>query len=306
LITQLLQSGLPDTFALAVVAVLGYLFGRSQRHAPAAAAAPMPPEVLEAVNIAREIEQIADSLRQDLAYHRAKVERFKQELSQHQPKADEASLKLRSEAERMLAPTLQLVGQLSTAYDNLRKQSQALATFSGCRQDPLTGAPNAKALEERLAAELERCEQRPCQLSLLLIGLQPTEGHAKVNRESLLRQAMTLIRPRLRPAEFLAKFGLDDIAIALPRTGLDAARELAADLLELLSDQGYPACAALAEAAAHDRPRRLVSRADAALYTARLAGPGAVFQHSGFAIEPVAETAPEAPAGQAVSPAQGR
>jgi GGDEF domain-containing protein len=127
-----------------------------------------------------------------------------------------------------------------------------------------------------------------------------------VNRESLLRQAMTLVRPRLRQAEFLAKFGLDDIAIALPRTGLAAARELAADLLELLSDQGYPACAALAEAAAHDRPRRLVSRADAALYTARLAGPGAVFQHSGFAIEPVADTTPEAPARQAVSSAQER
>ncbi|MCA9239588.1 MAG: hypothetical protein KDA37_05290, partial [Planctomycetales bacterium] len=150
----LLRLGLPNTVALAAVAVIGYMVGIRGRKTGAPAEA--TDDIARATAIAQQLEGIADELRKDLAFHRTRVERFKKHL-RHASTEEETKAwqRLREEAEEMLGPTLDLVGQLSTAYDRIRLQSKALTNYTGSRTDPLTGLYNGRALEEQLETLLK-------------------------------------------------------------------------------------------------------------------------------------------------------
>src|SRR3954470_24044145 len=164
--------GLPVTFALATIALIGYLFGNRTRAIKAAFDERRQQEMDRAARIAWQLETIATRLRQDLVTHHSQLATFKKQLRLVQQEGhDKAWEQLCSEAEAMLGPTMQLAHQLSRAYDEIRQQSDALETFTQGRTDPLTGVGNGRALEQQLQVLLNGAYRGNPAFSIALLGL---------------------------------------------------------------------------------------------------------------------------------------
>ncbi len=278
--------GLPVTVALAAVAVIGYVFGRRSRQDPVQQE--RPEELFRAMEIARQLETIASSLRRDLASHHAEVKRFKREIDNAGDLAGDATWQaLRAEAERVLTPTLRLAGQVATAYDQLRQQTQSLSNFSGGRTDPVTGLNNRRGLSELLEMELSGHEASSGDLSVAVISIDsavdlPSTGRSD-QQERMLRAA-EFIRTELRDRDLAARYGVDELVIVMPNTRLFGASVFGRRLRKSLAEQaGILVSCGLAQSRAGDTAKTLLTRADSALYSAKAAG-GGQFLHTGQAI----------------------
>src|SRR5688572_30069441 len=73
--------GIPTTFAVAIVATIGYLFGRSTRTRPDSARDDARRDLRRATVVAKELEAIADELRKNLAAHHSSLSRFQERVS---------------------------------------------------------------------------------------------------------------------------------------------------------------------------------------------------------------------------------
>lgn len=289
--------GIPETVALASVALIGYLFGRRTRQQP-------PPdraeEIERAAAIAHQLESIAGALRGDLALHRTRVERFKKQLRSAASREDARALgRLRAEAEAMLGPTLRLAGQLSTAYDKIRQQSHALANYTGGRIDPMTGLCNARSLEEQLDVALGGQGEGPPVCSVAVLSIEGGGGDANATPDQLLQKAARALNRQLRGSDFAARYGIGELVVVMPKTPLSGAsvfgRRLRATMDVAL---GLQISCGVAEALPGDTAKVLLARADSALYSARATQPGSQYVHTGASIRPdrTAEADEEAPA----------
>ena len=279
--------GLPETVALAAVAVIGYVFGRRQRTVRRESS--KPDELVRAAEIARHLEVTAATLRRDLASHHAEILRFKQRVDDVNELDDEqAWTALRGEAERVLQPTLRLVGQVATAYDSIRQQSQALSNFSGGRTDPVTGLANRRALDELLEMELSGHRASHGEFSVAIVGVDAADGvpsSSHGDRQERLLRAAEFVRPQLRDRDLVARYGLDELVVVMPHTRLFGASVFGRRLRESLRDQaGVVASCGLAQSRQGDTAKSLLARADSALYSAKAAGEGTQFLHTGTTI----------------------
>ncbi|MEQ8846655.1 GGDEF domain-containing protein [Botrimarina sp.] len=286
--------GLPETVGLAAVACLGYLVGRRggrlRRGEPST-------EIALAADIARQLEAVAQSLRGDLAVHRAEVERFRKVIDRVGELPDErAWADLRKEADRFLAPTLRLVNQVAGAYERIRKQSVALADFSGDRTDPLTGLGNSRALREVIDLELATHRASGGEFAIAIFGLPalgPDAGGSEQPARLLL--AAEALRPQLRESDRLVRYGLDELVVIMPHTRLYGACVFGRRVRKLLGDLGIPCSCGVAQSTAGDTPSSVLGRADSALYSAKAApdrSAGALYLHNGKSIR--SDSAPAA------------
>src|SRR3954451_14295832 len=103
-ISNSVEIGLPVSFGLAAVALIGYLFGNRTRKSKAAAVDERRQQELDrAARIAWELETIASRLRQDLVAHHSQLASFKRQLRNAQDEGhDNAWQQLCGEAEAML------------------------------------------------------------------------------------------------------------------------------------------------------------------------------------------------------------
>lgn len=274
--------GLPETVALAAVAVIGYVFGR---RSDGEALAGRPQELVRAAEVARQLESVAAGLRTELAAHRAKVERFQKIL--RTADGDAVATTLQNEAERVLEPTLRLVGQVANAYDQIRRQSRALSDFSGGRTDELTGLCNRRALSELLGVELSGHLASGGTFSIAVLGLETTDASAKASRDARKERvllAAELLRPQLREHDFLARYGLDEFVVVMPNTRLFGASRFGRRVRGSLADAGLTVSCGLAQSQPEDTAASLLGRADSALYSAKATAVGEQFLHNGATI----------------------
>ncbi|MEM9184988.1 MAG: GGDEF domain-containing protein [Planctomycetota bacterium] len=297
--------GLSGAVALSAVTLVGYLFGRSQRAKPIEA--PAPRDLQRAMRIACQLEAIADDLRQDLARHRNRVDRFKAELRQAEgANAEEAWPRLCQEADKMVGPTLELVSQLSTAYDKIRQQSQSLANFTGGRTDPLTGLANSRSLEEHIDVLLRSRSEGGGESAVVVVSVDDPPG-TRGEKDRQAREVGQHLARTLRGEDFAARFGVDEFVVVLPGTMLAGACIFGRRLRNSLDDKlGVSVCCGLAQSMPADTPKSLLARADSAGYSARAAGKGRQFVHTGAAIqadadEGAATAPPSAPPTQAAA-----
>lgn len=290
---------LPAPLALALVALLGYLFGRRGNQADANTLIQQSRrELRRAQMVAAELEKIAKSVRRGLARHHASLNRFRervQRLSGEQEKA--AWQDLCREAEGMLKPTLHLATQMADAYDQLRQQSAHLMTFTELRTDPLTGVSNRRAFDDSLNTQFAMMSRYDSQFSLAMFDIdhfkQVNDAHGHLQGDRILQDVAKLLDDAVRETDIVARYGGEEFVVIMPQTNLAGASVFAQRLrYKVAQELSVTVSGGLAAAAEGDTPDSLVARADAALYSAKAAGRNNVFRHTGEILEAV-EEAPE-------------
>src|SRR3954465_14328559 len=282
--------GLPVSFALATIALIGYLFGNRTRTIKAAFDERRQQELDRAARIAWQLETIATRLRQDLVTHHSQLAVFKRRLRRaHDEGHDQAWEQLCSEAEAMLGPTMQLAHQLSRAYDEIRQQSDALETFTQGRTDPLTGVGNGRALEQQLQVLLNGASRGNPAFSIALLSLDrhtsTPDSNSRANILPLLPKLAGVIQTCMRDSDFVARYGDDEFVVVMPQTTLVGARVFAHRVRKRVANElaGTVSCG-LTEVQPSDDTRALLGRADSALYSAKAAGQNRLFVYSGSSI----------------------
>lgn|GEM_PF-2217551 len=157
--------------------------------------------------------------------------------------------------------------------------------------DSLTGVPNRRAFDLALRSAVRRCSQDGKPLTVVMIDIDDfkafndTYGHL-VGDEALCAVARALSSCVRREGDTFARFGGEEFAVVLPRTGDDGARDVgrrlvaAARAVEVRQAPGSRITVSVGLASwqakePHTTPAKaaeLLARADEALYAAKAAG----------------------------------
>ena len=94
----------------------------------------------------------------------------------------------------------------------------------------------------------------------------------------------------------VARYGMDELVVVMPHTRLFGAAVFGRRLRKSLAERaGVTASVGLAQSGRGDSPQTLLGRADSALYSAKAAGPGSQYLHTGTAIRPDSPPGAETP-----------
>ncbi|RRQ19934.1 GGDEF domain-containing protein [Thiohalobacter thiocyanaticus] len=155
------------------------------------------------------------------------------------------------------------------------------------RVDPLTGMHNRRWLCEMLDRQIQRCNMSGEELSILMLDVDHfksyNDRHGHLAGDCALQSVAQALREGLRVSDTTARFGGEEFVAIFPGVGLKAARGIAEQLRQAVSDypvrdyQGNPlpgvtASIGLAALEPGQDRDRLLDAADAALYRAKNAG----------------------------------
>jgi diguanylate cyclase (GGDEF)-like protein len=199
-------------------------------------------------------------------------------------------------AETRLGRFAELV-TLAVAAAEERERLRELAT-----SDPLTGLPNRRAFDQRLAAEVERSARRGHSLSVVILDIDhfkrvnDTWGH-QVGDDVLVEFSRRL-QAEARGSDLVARIGGEEFAWLLPDSPAVGARDAAERMRRHVAARPFPQVgpvgfsAGIADVAlAGCDAAELVRVADAALYRAKRGGRDATVVGDG----PALAAAPGAP-----------
>lgn len=283
--------GIPAPVAIAAVAVIGYLVGRRTRATTSDVDFQSRREIKRAHAVAKDLEKITRDMRRSLTKHHSSVARFKDRVAELGGSQDEAAWKdLCKEAEGILGPTLQLAAQIAHAYDEIRRQSNHLMTFTEVRTDPLTGVCNRRAMDETLNSLVAMKNRYDAFFSL---GMFDIDHFKKVNDEQghlagdeALQKVAKLMDECVRETDIVTRYGGEEFVILMPQTELEGACLFSERLRRTIEQRlGLTVSAGVAAALEGETPQQLLQRADAAMYSAKTAGRNKVYRHDGSEIE---------------------
>jgi diguanylate cyclase (GGDEF)-like protein len=190
------------------------------------------------------------------------------------------------------------VGVERAAQEALEAANRELERLANT--DPLTGLANRRQLMTRLDEEWARAGRHGRPLALVLLDVDhfkrvnDERGHL-IGDRVLERLGRELLRER-RPGDVAARYGGEELAVLLPDTDRDAARQVALRLWRALreiehrddADDVFRVTLSLGVAAAEAAdaaPRDLLARADAALYAVKNGGRDGVGVADGERVE---------------------
>jgi len=284
---------IPIPLALAVIATLGYLFGRRRRSDDFGLMHQSRRELRRAQHVAAALEKIAWRVRKNLAKHRASIDRFKERVARLNPDRQEAIWKeLRREAEEMLKPTSQLASQMAVAYDEIRQQTANLMTFMEVRTDPLTGVHNRRGLDETLSAQFAMMTRYESTFAIAFFDIdhfkQVNDQQGHLHGDRILQDLAKLLDDSVRETDVVARYGGEEFVVVMPQTDLEGAVTFAERLRSMVEQEMLVTVSGgVTVALDGDTHESLFDRADGALYHAKASGRNRVFCHTGEQVQPV-------------------
>jgi diguanylate cyclase len=151
--------------------------------------------------------------------------------------------------------------------------------------DPLTGLPNRAAWSERLDHEVNAWHQHGNSLSLAMLDLDHfkriNDGYGHLAGDKVLKIIANVLRKRLRPNDFIARFGGEEFVLLMPESSLSDALAVGEVLRSAIEAcpfhfKGEPVTITVSMGVAQFQPGErsdlALKRADEALYRAKAAG----------------------------------
>ena len=217
-----------------------------------------------------------DSLKQVLESH---LEGLLGTMDEHQQQRDlreqEVAARLKGLAERVAHMEQEAQGY----REHLEVQRQKALI------DPLTGLPNRAAWSERLDYEVNAWHQRGNSLSLAMLDLDHfkriNDGYGHLAGDKVLKIIANVLSKRLRPTDFIARFGGEEFVLLMPDSALADALAVGELLREAIAAcpfhfKGEPVTITVSMGVAQFQPGErsdlALKRADEALYRAKAAG----------------------------------
>ena len=151
--------------------------------------------------------------------------------------------------------------------------------------DPLTGLSNRAAWSERLDHEVNAWHQQGNSLSLAMLDLDHfkriNDGYGHLAGDKVLKIIANVLRKRMRPTDFIARFGGEEFVLLMPDSSLTDALAVGEVLRAAIEAcpfhfKGEPVTITVSMGVAQFQPGErsdlALKRADAALYRAKAAG----------------------------------
>jgi diguanylate cyclase len=196
------------------------------------------------------------------------------------------------EVERLILHELDELQRTNAAYRTRldeanaviqRQQEDLDRTRRDAARDPLTRIGNRRALDDRLAEEVDRAARYGTVFSLILFDVdhfkRVNDDHGHLAGDRLLQAIAGLVSQQLRPSDFIARYGGEEFAIVLPETPAEKAllvAEKARRAVEsmVLQHKDTRIRVSISAGFAEVRPGEesggeLLDRADTALYKAK-------------------------------------
>jgi diguanylate cyclase len=258
----------------------GHLQVASDGHADSRSAArELDTQIREQVDgLQSSVQEAADldSLKHVLESH---LEGLLGTMDEHQQQRDqreqETAARLKGLAERVANMEQEAQGY----RDHLEVQRQKALI------DPLTGLPNRAAWSERLDQEVNTWHQRGNNLSLAMLDLDHfkriNDGYGHLAGDKVLKIIANVLHKRLRPSDFIARFGGEEFVLLMPDSSLTQALAAGEALRAAIEAcpfhfKGEPVTITVSMGVAQlepgERSDLALKRADAALYRAKAAG----------------------------------
>jgi diguanylate cyclase (GGDEF)-like protein len=154
--------------------------------------------------------------------------------------------------------------------------------------DELTGLFNHRRFQEVIAAEVERARRYGQEMGLIMLDIDNfkdvNDGYGHLQGDTVLREVARVLRQSSRDVDEPARYGGEEMAVALPLTDLEGAYQFAERVRRRIEGLVLPLAgggtlrvtasfgAASLATAGHADKDALVAAADAALYEAKRAG----------------------------------
>ena len=133
-----------------------------------------------------------------------------------------------------LVTNIQKLRQEKASLEKEAKENYQLALV-----DALTGVPNRRAFDERLAVELERCRRDKTNIALLMIDVDffknfnDAYGH-QLGDDTLIRVALIMRNCLRRPTDMLFRYGGEEFSVILADTDIEGATNTANRIMEAI------------------------------------------------------------------------
>ena len=184
---------------------------------------------------------------------------------------------------------LEIIGpQVALALERAEWQERATEFQLMSITDSLTGLPNRRYLEERLAEELNRSKRYDYPMSFLMIDIDDFKAYNDTNGHQAGDVALQItahcLKGALRAADIASRYGGEEFCILLPQTGMTEAGVIADRIRHRVSTTEFPHGSA--QPLGHvtisvgvstfakniETPENIIAAADRALYQAKSMG----------------------------------
>ena len=140
---------------------------------------------------------------------------------------------------------LEIIGpQMAVALERAEWQERATEFQLMSITDSLTGMPNRRYLEERLAEELSRSKRYDFPMSFLMIDIDDFKAYNDKNGHQAGDLAIQLtahcLKAALRAADVASRYGGEEFCILLPQTGMVEAGAIADRIRQRVNTTHYP------------------------------------------------------------------
>ena len=146
---------------------------------------------------------------------------------------------------RFTRAELRLVGLLADqAAVAISNASLHKMVADQAKTDVLTGLPNRRALEDRLQEEIRYAKRMKSEFSVVMMDLDGFKAindmYGHVVGDEVLHAVFGYLAENVRPTDFLARYGGDELTLLIRDAGLEAAKIVTAKIVELIKGFEFP------------------------------------------------------------------